>query len=210
MRRFLSVVAILTMLLALAVPAFAAEEGASVSTSVLPEIKEATGVKEGQQLVIEKTSVSAEQVEAAIAASDKAGEGVVASDVFEIHLEDIVNGGEVQPDGIITVVLSGYDGVVDVLALRDGAWVSVLKSVNADGTVTLAFDHFCPVIVLTKAAVQPEAPSKPEDSGKPDGKPSKPTSPQTGFDATGWIVATAGLLLCAGVCFVCARKKVSE
>ena len=35
-------------------------------------------------------------------------------------------------------------------------------------------------------------------------------SPQTGFDATAWTVAMGGLLLVAGVCFVCAGKKVTE
>ncbi len=34
-------------------------------------------------------------------------------------------------------------------------------------------------------------------------------SPQTGFDATAWTAAMGGLLLVAGVCFVCA-KKVTE
>lgn len=49
------------------------------------------------------------------------------------------------------------------------------------------------------AAESPTTPSTTE--------PSK--SPQTGVDAS-WTVAMGGLLLVAGVCFVCAGKKVTE
>ena len=42
-----------------------------------------------------------------------------------------------------------------------------------------------------------------------DAKDDASKSPQTGFDATAWTAAMGGLLLVAGVCFVCA-KKVTE
>ena len=35
-------------------------------------------------------------------------------------------------------------------------------------------------------------------------------SPQTGFETAEWTAAMGGLLLAAGVCFVCASKKVTE
>lgn len=49
-------------------------------------------------------------------------------------------------------------------------------------------------------------------AGSPSGSDTKDDaskSPQTGFDATAWTAAMGGLLLVAGVCFVCA-KKVTE
>lgn len=52
------------------------------------------------------------------------------------------------------------------------------------------------------------ASSEKENGGAASGGAS--TSPQTGFDATAWSMAMGGLLLGAGICFVSARKKVTE
>lgn len=208
MRKFLSVVAILAMLLTLAVPAFASADGDSVTTTIVPELVESEGVADGQKLVINEATVTADEAAAALAASELADEDTVVGDVFEIDLVDIATGDSVQPDGTVTVVLKGYgDDVVDVLAYQDGKWVSVFAGFDADGNVVLKFDHFCTVVVLTSGVEPtPDEPSKP-GTGKPG--TAKPKSPKTGFNAAAWTVATAGLLLCAGYCFV-SSKKVSE
>ena len=62
--------------------------------------------------------------------------------------------------------------------------------------------------LLLAMSVPAFASGNPSPSGD-DAKDDASKSPQTGFDATAWTAAMGGLLLVAGVCFVCA-KKVTE
>ena len=213
MRKFISVVAVLAMLMSLAVPAFASE-GSSVGYA-LPEAQgqptDADGTPlEGVELVIDQSDATEEEIAAAEEAAkalDGVDDSAVVSDVFEIHLEDL-DGAVVEPDGTVVVVLTGLgnDVVAIMYQAEDGSWDSAKFEKVGDGSYKIWFEHFCTVVVLSETAPAP-TPAQPGDKDKTS---DDVKSPQTGFDATVWVVATIGLLLCAGFCFVKAGKKASK
>lgn len=197
MRKFVSVVAVLAMLFALAMPAFAASEPEGYSVQVtddvtmqLPEDVYVSPLPEAA--LSEKQADSIDD-----AAKANAGADATVGDLFWIDT-DSYDGSE---GATITVVYDGAGVVAGVLYWSNerGVWDYAAATANADGSYSVTLKHFCAaalVITPKKAAAAPSG-SKPAAS---------PASPQTGFEPAGFMMVTATLVLFAGFCFVKARK----
>lgn len=213
MRKFVSVVAVLVMLFALAMPAFAADEGNSVVVGNDTSLKLPEAGKDGYVVDAWPVELRPTQKESVKDAAIKnAGKDATVGDTFEIegYIVD-ANGDFVDIDssrgGTITIVYDGEGVVAGVLYWSEerGDWDYAVATDNGDGTYSATLKHFCnAALVITPKPVTaaPAATQKPAAS-------TGTKSPQTGVDATAYIMVTATLVLFAGFCFVKARK-VSE
>ena len=181
MKRVFSIVLALTMLVALAVPAFAAEFVGSVEAKPAPSIsKPVLKDKDGKEVAVKTAVVSleealkAEKPEGAAAVLVEAykqikegkatmpGKDMVVSHLMDVSVDEATTealkaGGTVD----LTFNIGVKAGVkVAVLTYNDGKWeeVKAVKN-NGDGTVTATFAHFCPVAFATS-----DAPAKTGDA----------------------------------------------
>ncbi len=193
MKKFISVLVVAVMVLALAAPAFA--DGPSpagpAAEIVVPELGGAVDAATGAKVdvVVSQPELAAgETVESvaadATAAAEAAGVDVaeaVAAEVFDVSMSD----GS-QPDGSVKVTIVREKGSGEIAAVmyqaEDGSWDKADFIEGDDGTVTITFEHFCTVVLLVKAPeeapdVKPDTPSDTPSSTTPSG----PASPQTGY-----------------------------
>lgn len=195
MKKLVSVLLIVMMVLALSVPAFAAKPSSPpgpVTNVTEPEIKDAMDASgEKVQLEVSAPELAAGETlksvaEDALKAAEDAGvaaEDVTAAEVFDIAMAD---GSQPTSDVTVTIVREKSSGKVAAVMYQaeDGTWDSAKFTDNGDGTVTITFEHFCTVVLLVEEASQaPDVPVDPDEPAKPDeGGSGKPTSPQTGYD----------------------------
>ena len=194
MKKLVSVLLIVMMVLALSVPAFAAKPSPpGPETNVTePEIKDAMDASgEKVQLEVSAPELAAGETlksvaEDALKAAEDAGvatEDVTAAEVFDIAMSD---GSQPTSDVTVTIVREKSSGKVAAVMYQaeDGTWDSAKFTDNGDGTVTITFEHFCTVVLLVEEASQaPDVPVDPDKPAGPSGSGSgKPTSPQTGYD----------------------------
>ena len=194
MKKLVSVLLIVMMVLALSVPAFAAkpsppEPPASVTEPEIKDAMDASGEK--VQLEVSAPELAAGETlksvaEDALKAAEDAGvatEDVTAAEVFDIAMAD---GTQPTSDVTVTIVREKSSGKVAAVMYQaeDGTWDSAKFTDNGDGTVTITFEHFCTVVLLVEEASQaPDVPVDPDKPAGPSGSGSgKPTSPQTGYD----------------------------
>ena len=194
MKKLVSVLLIVMMVLALSVPAFAAkpsppEPPASVTEPEIKDAMDASGEK--VQLEVSAPELAAGETlksvaEDALKAAEDAGvatEDVTAAEVFDISMAD---GTQPTSDVTVTIVREKSSGKVAAVMYQaeDGTWDSAKFTDNGDGTVTITFEHFCTVVLLVEEASQaPDVPVDPDKPAGPSGSGSgKPTSPQTGYD----------------------------
>lgn len=235
MRRFLSVMAVLVLLLSLSVSAFAAPPSISQTP---PEVSGPAIGANGEEVAVTVSefkpeagetveTVAQSALEAAKELPAVSGEDVTVAEVFDIDMTD-----GTQPDGSVTVTFVRDTSTGEVAAVMyqkdDGTWDSAWFEVGANGALTVTFEHFCTVVIVTKAVEQ--TPDTPKPTPTPGGttpggttpggttggsgssstggsSSGSPTSPKTGFDASAWIFAMAALTACAAFCFVRAGKK---
>ena len=203
MRKLISVLTIAVLVLALAVPTFAAPNSPTLPsggvTEVTPTVGDAVDPVTGEKVdvVVSEPKLEAGETlqsvaEDALKAAKEAGapvENATAAEVFDIDMKD-----GTQPDGSVQVTIVREKDSGEVAAImyqaEDGTWDKAEFTQNADGTVVVTFKHFCTVVLLMKEATQ--APDVPKPTTKPDGgstgstgstgSSSEPTSPQTGYD----------------------------
>ena len=194
MKKLVSVLLIVMMVLALSVPAFAAKPSPPEPETIVtePEIKDAMDANgEKVELEVSAPELAAGETlksvaEDALKAAEDAGvaaEDVTAAEVFDIAMAD---GTQPTSDVTVTIVREKSSGKVAAVMYQaeDGTWDSAKFTDNGDGTVTITFEHFCTVVLLVEEASQaPDVPVDPDKPAGPSGSGSgKPTSPQTGYD----------------------------
>lgn len=198
MKKFLSMVAVLVLMLALAVPAFAAIPSVTYNGSVTTDME--AELVDGSKLFIKVVPMAFENAE------EKAAFESSLADAIESFVKDGEPAGEIAVE--VTIVDENGDNAADkyfaeqetlevtfdvdlgeeelaaVLHQKaDKSWES-LKFEIVDGKVKVTFTSLSPVVFVTK----------------------KVTSPQTG-DTTGALAVTfMALLAGAGYCFISARK----
>ena len=185
MKKILAIVAVLAMVFALAVPAFAAE----TDPSILKKF----------QIVIESSSEKPSDADI--------GSGNKLLGVYDAKLVRVEDNKEATAEevaayiaangGSIDINFSKYVSQTPVKVLHKigGSW----KSESFSGTLVTGVTSLSPFAFIVKADSQ-------GGGGAPGGK----TSPQTGYNTALWAIAAAAMVVCAGYCFVSARKKAAE
>jgi hypothetical protein len=214
MKKFLSIVAVVALVFALAVPAFAADAVPSVkydyTVDATLQDAEAEGLEDGTH--IEVSAASELQP-----AEQEALEAVLPSSTTDVQILDIslknTSGDDVDvPAGGIKVALSYTvaDGetVLAAYAQNDkGGWDTVQIVSYVNGVLTLKFDHLCTVALAVGVKADPtQGNTTTNTANKTTQAAAKGKSPQTGYDVLGWAVAVSALVMAAGYCFVSARK----
>ncbi len=214
MKKFLSIVAVLAMLFALTVPALAAGE-ATPSVEAKTEVTtDATVEVNGQTANVEvkETTTTADQKTALDAVVKDLGDDIKVGAVVDVELKTsdgtVVSADYFDNNEKLTVAFT-YNMAGDVEKVlywnaTDQKWDEATFRAG-DGTIEVDFEHLCAVAFVLKEVKNDPAAG---DQSKP-GKPGKPGSPQTGYSTTAWTLAAMAMILCAGFCFVSARKKVT-
>lgn len=215
MKKFLSIVAVLAIIFAMAVPSFAAgPSDAPPSVSAGGEITgEIVGGEPGLELEVSDTKMAPEEEAALPDAVEEFAPGSVVGSVIDVEL--VKDGEPVSEDyfkdGKTLTVAFTYDNAKDVVAVL--YWNAATKSWDkadfkiVDGKIQVTFAHLCTVAFMLKdVANNPDAPG----GNKPSGNKKPGTSPQTGYNTALWVAAAVVLVLGAGYCFVSARKKAAE
>ena len=204
MKRFISVMAVVVMLLTLAVPAFA--DGPSEVVGQAPTVDKATdgdGNDITDKIEVEAAKDLPDEQEMADAL-EAAGDAAKDADTAEVF--DVTFDGKEHAEGTFKVVVTHKDGAVVGAASQDanGKWHKVTVNPLGNGQYELVFEDLFTVVLFVDSDAEPaSAPAKDKTSDKSTGK----KSPQTGYDNTVYAVVMTGLLLCAGFCFVRAGKK---
>lgn len=184
MKKILAIVAVLAMVFVLAVPALAADSAPSVSAEY--------------KIVIESSSEKPSDADI--------GSGNKLLGVYDAKLVRVADGKDATAEevaayiaaqgGSIVVDFSkevGNVSLVKVLHKVGGSWQSESFS-GAKVTVS----SLSPFAFIVKADAN--------NGGASNGK----SSPQTGYNTALWAIAAAAMVVCAGYCFVSARKKAAE
>ena len=194
MKKILSIAAVLVLLLTLAVPAFAA--GVNYPSVTNGEI-EATS-NDGTKVEVDPANpADINEDGLKVAAGDDNG-GI---DVFDINaLDDEGNKTERNDPIEITFYYENADRVIKALIQNnDKSWSEIAFAVNGK-YITLYLPHLTPIALILKPA---GAPVNPQEPGTHQ-------SPFTGDYAMIWAAVAVAMALCAGVCFVSARKRKAE
>lgn len=212
MRKFMSIVAVLAILFALAVPTFAAAEGSPTvpGTDVKVDSAKDNTTGETVDLVVDTLAPEDEPgpqqlQKAEDLAKEKVGAGYELSEPFEIHVAE--NGVEDPNAKNVTVVFT-YDGEGTLAGVLyddgNGGWLfAEAKQVGNSNKYEVTFEHFCAAMfVINQPTKAPDTGDKKPATGGETGK----TSPQTGFDASAYMTVAMVLVLFAGLCFAKARK----
>lgn len=189
MKKLLSVLMVAVMLVALAVPALAAEAD-NQSPGVEPEpvvTLDSAVDAEGNPVDVEVSVPAMDQAEVEAAVDEAiAASGLTTEDAESVNADvfDIDWSAE-EGDFPVTVVVT-RDSVGDVLAVMyydeaTSEWSKADFKDLGDGKLQITFEHFCTVVVLTNADVEPiTPPADKDDTSTSDSK--EPTSPKTGYD----------------------------
>ena len=222
MKKFLSIVAVLAILFAMAVPSFAAAPSVSAGDTVTGSV---VGGEPGIEVEISEAEMTPEESGSLSAAAEAAAPGSTVGEVIDVELVDdegnIVSEDYFKDGKTLTVAFT-YDDAKAVTAVL--YWNAATKSWDkadfeiVDGKIQATFAHLCTVAFVLGGDVQKapegEDPNKPDDGGKkPTDKPADKDpgkSPQTGYNTALWVAAAVVLILGAGYCFVSARKKAAE
>lgn len=228
MRKILSIVAVIALIVALSVPAFAATPsivfaGDSVTTDTTIETENGTltvEVTEAEMAEKEETSLP-DAVEAAVQEAIDAGdaaEGTEASAVEVVNVDLVDEAGNVVSEeyfengGSLKVAFARDDTTQEVVAVlywndATQAWDSAAFEVGEDGSIVATFEHLCTVAFVLKKIERDPEPGGETGGEQPAPGPKDPSkSPQTGYNVLGWAIAATALVLAAGCCFVGVRK----
>ena len=204
MKKFLSMVAALALVLALAVPAFAAIPSVTYNDSVITDLE---AELDGRNLfvIVQPLTFETAEDKAAFEASlataiDQFLKNIEINRVIAFDVTIIDDDGNDAAElffsekktleVLFTVELEEEEELVGVLHQKtDGNWES-LKFEMVDGKVKAVFSSLSPVVFVTKST---------KDEGGPD-------SPKTGDTAGTLTVTFLALLAGAGYCFISARK----
>lgn len=227
MKKFLTIAAVLILLLTLSVPAFAASADAPID--IAPSVSFETLVviaEDGSVVKVMPADPAVVNGESLIDAANLSknvenAHELEGYDVFDLVVVD-ENGNPVERTTPITVTLSyaAADRVIAAFVQNgDGTWTEVEFTVG-EGTITLYLPHLTPVALVlgTPGQAAPAesgetAPAPEQGSTTPGGTvvPGGPVvSPQTGYNTALWAVLAVAMVACAGYCFVSARKKAAE
>ena len=198
MKKFLSIVAVLALVFALAVPAFAAEPSVTYDVAAKTEDKD---------IVVEpgtKNEAAAAAVEDAVAKI----EGAAVAEVMEVINTDPEYNG--KDPVTVTLVRDDDNEVLAVLLWDNGKWEEQKFTQNGK-EITVEFEHLSPVtLVVSDKPVKAAADTKKDETktstGAGTGAGGK-KSPQTGYNVALLSVAAVAMALCAGYCFT---RKVTE
>ena len=187
MKRILSIVAVLALVFALSVPAFAEEAEPSVTADL--------------KIVISSSSEKPSDADI--------GSGNKLLGVYDAKLVHSETGADATADevaayiaaqgGSIVVDFSSYVSATPVKVLHKigGSW----KSESFSGA-KVTVSSLSPFAFIVKADAS--------NGGAPGGAPGGKRSPQTGYNTVLWAISAAAMVACAGYCFVSARKKAAE
>ena len=187
MKRILSIVAVLALVFALAVPAIAAEKVPSVI---------------GDEFYIKITDSNEKPSDADIGSGNKLL-GVWDATLWNATQNRAATEDEVKQyfagEPSIPVDFSAQVGnanIVKVLHKVNGTW----KTETHFGA-TVAATSLSPFAFIVKA-------DSSNDNNVPGNNNKK--SPQTGYNTILWAISAAAMVACAGYCFASARKKAAE
>ena len=209
MKKILTIAAVLVMILALSLNAFA------VTLSITAQDEVVVVNDAGETFVLSSVDKDEVNEDALLEVLDELGFDVQTQDdgtkvvIFDLTQVNAA-GGEVATTGSVTVTfpVETVAGLYKVLhQLASGEWEDAPFTVNADGTVTGTFNGLSPIALVygAPAAAAPAEPSTPAAV-----TPGTQASPQTGYNTVLWIVLAAAMVSLAGYCFVSARKKTAE
>ena len=195
MKKFLSIAAVLVLLLTLTVPTLAA--GVNYPSPGNGGI-EATS-NDGTKVEVDYANPADVNESGLKAAVGDDNDGI---DVFDINaLDDAGNKAERNDPIEVTFYYENADLVIKALIQNnDKSWSDVRFTVNGK-YVTLYLPHLTPIALVLKS--EASAPVVPQDSGSHQ-------SPFTGDYAVIWAAAAVVMALCAGAFFVSARKRNAE
>lgn len=203
MKKILSIAVVLVLVLALAAPAFASGEPTNEFVTSVDSGVATVDVAVGY--TVEVTEIGRDGLDdAADKSLDKELESIdVAGEPIVLNIDVLDRDGNVTEKG--AKVVFAYDAQGDVAAVlhyKDGKWESVSFTGGKNGEpVEFTLDSTSPVaIVLGEKKASPAG-----GNGSSNKK-----SPQTGYNTALWTIAAAAMAICAGACFVSARRKVAE
>lgn len=227
MKKILSIAVAMIMLLAFAVPVLAADTAEVDYVQSVTYTDITTDIEAGYHVEIRSASpneVNEVTLKAAAAKAVPAAE-ISGYQVVDIVVVDDATDAVIEWPHELTVAFT-YDNasqVVAVLVQNDDQSWSTVPFEKVGDSLSLELPHLSPVsLVLKVSGVEPVpggSDNQGSNSGSNQGGNSKAgsantagvkTSPQTGYNTGLWTVLAAAMVLCAGFCFVSARKKVSE
>ncbi len=194
MKKVLTIAAVLVMILALSLSAFAAELSYSVSYG-----DQTVSVNGGSVTIssADKNVVAANE-DALLDTIERAG---IASDAKVVIL-DFKASPDVTFPAVVTFAVDNISDLAAIFHWNGTAWETISFTKNADGTVDATFNSRSPVALVYGTAAAPAGPAT---------TPAGPQrSPQTGYNTVLWIIMAAAMVSLAGYCFVSARKKTQE
>ena len=185
MKKFISLLAVLTLTLAMSITAFAAEATPSPTADDLVikivtsnEAPSAEEIGEGNKLLGAYDATLVHESTGAAATAEEVAAYIAAQ------------------GGSIVVDFSEYVGnvtPVKVLHKTGGAWKS--ESFTGAKVTTSSLSPFAFIVKADAASSTAAGTAK---------------SPQTGYNTAMWAISAAMMALCAGYCLVSARKKTAE
>lgn len=191
MKKILSIVAVLALVFALAVPALAAPSATAAPVLANGGTVELSG---GTATLNVAAAASSDTPDTAAVGS---GNSVLA--VYEVSLK-YSDGSDASADYFAAYSELKIDfgsnltsAVIKVLHKTGGSWVSESFSGSIVTVTSLS-----PFALIVKA-----------DSSSGNGNQPGKRSPQTGYNTALWTISAVAMVVCAGYCFS-ARKKVSE
>ncbi len=192
MKKVLTIAAVLVMILALSLSAFAAELSYSVSYG------DQTVAVNGGTVTVSSADKNATNEDALLDAIEQAG---IAADAKVVVLDFAPSAGVTFP-AVVTFAVDDVNALSAILHWNGTAWETISFTKNADGTVSATFNSLSPVALVYGAAAAPAGPAT---------TPAGPQrSPQTGYNTVLWIIMAAAMVSLAGYCFVSARKETQE
>ncbi len=196
MKKILTIAAVLVMILALSLSAFAAELSYSVSYG-----DQTVSVNGGSVTIssADKNVVAANE-NALLDTIERAG---IAADAKVVIL-DFKASPDVTFPAVVTFAVDNISDLAAIFHWNGTAWETISFTKNADGTVSATFNSLSPVALVYGSAAAPAV-------SAPSTAPAGPQrSPQTGYNTVLWIIMAAAMVSLAGYCFVSARKKTQE
>ena len=192
MKKVLTIAAVLVMILALSLSAFAAELSYSVSYG------DQTVAVNGGTVTVSSADKNATNEDALLDAVEQAG---IPSDAKIVVLDFAPSAGVTFP-AVVKFAVDDVNALSAILHWTGTAWETISFTKNADGTVDATFNSLSPVALVYGTAAAPAGPAT---------TPAGPQrSPQTGYNTVLWIIMAAAMVSLAGYCFVSARKKTQE
>lgn len=193
MKKVLTIAAVLVMILALSLSAFAAELSYSVSYG-----DQTVSVNGGSVTIssADKNVIAANE-DALLDTIEQAG---FAADAKVVALDFAPSAGVTFPV-VVTFAVDDVNALSAILHWNGTAWETISFTKNADGTVSATFNSLSPVALVYGAAAAPAGPATPAGPQR---------SPQTGYNTVLWIIMAAAMVSLAGYCFVSARKETQE